>query len=131
MSYCAQSDLVLMFGESNINKWADADNDGDSGTIDARIAWACQFATDRVDNRLRGTRYAIPFSSAPNIVVQIATMLAGVCLYQTPRGLIDGDDEQDVFTALEERAEKMLDRIVNGQDKLAQNETIENRIGVA
>lgn len=91
-AYCADTDLDLTFGASNITKWADADNTNDSVKITARKLWARNRATNHINTKLRKTIYTVPFASPPQELVDMTAQLAGVLLFQSPRGIVDGEE---------------------------------------
>ena len=118
MSYASRSDLELVYGKSNIEKWADIDNDGDPVAIDARITWALEEADDRVDNRMLEGPYVIPFNPVPRSVVNIAARLAGYYLYES-RGMTDPDDTaKNQVKPLRGYAEQQLDDMLSNRIRL-------------
>jgi hypothetical protein len=93
--YCDREDIELIYGASNVAKWADLENNEDSAEITAKIQWACDTATSRMDDRLRDGPYAVPFEEPyPQQIVEQTARLAGVLLYDA-RGIVDqgGDGE--------------------------------------
>src|SRR5271165_6659609 len=75
-SYAGPNLVKTIFGSFNVNRWADVDNIGNSGSpwsngfsngfgpggmIDGRIAWALCLATSTIDSKLSGGPYAVPF----------------------------------------------------------------------
>lgn len=115
MVYCVANDLYLTFGQTNIRKWADANNDEVDATIDARITWAIARATNHIDDQLRLSHYDVPFSAAPQSIVDLCAELAGCLLYQMPRGLADGEDAQTAINTMRDNVEERLKRIAAGQ----------------
>jgi phage gp36-like protein len=79
MSYCTLSDLLLNFGEQELEQVADRDRDGsaDDGVIDEGIA----FATDLIDGYLRA-RYTLPLTTVPRNLTGIACDIARYRFYQ-------------------------------------------------
>lgn len=96
--YCTRADIEDLFGVSNVEKWADLDNDLDQDNIDDRITRAITEASDDIDEVMRGGPYDIPIvvtggSTTPTGITNIAATLAGVWLY-TKRGIEDFDQEE-------------------------------------
>ena len=88
-AYCARSDLDNIFGSENVRIWADLNNSGDSEEVDDRVDWAIAAASSKIDNRLAGGPYEVPFSETfPTEVVEMTARLAGVLLYEG-RGVTD------------------------------------------
>lgn len=106
--------IYNIFGTLNVNKWADADNTGDSGIIASRIAWASNRAYLEVCGRL-GKRYAMPFANIPPMVVEIICTMAGVILFRSPRGLVEGTPEGAQVKSIYDDAEEKLVAIISGR----------------
>jgi len=79
MAYCTLADLLLNFGEGELEQVADRDRDGmaDEGVIDD----CTLFADDLIDGYLR-ERYALPLASVPRNLVGVACDIARYRLYQ-------------------------------------------------
>lgn len=96
--YCQRSDVEAVFGPSNVLKWADIENDGDVDAIAARVASAIAWATEEINDKLRGGPYTIPLTglsvapALPTTVVDLTANLAGVWLYES-RGVQDFSEE--------------------------------------
>ncbi len=118
MAYADEARLYLLFGQANIRKWADADNAEEETDIDARIEWALDWATDYINAKLTGRKYVIPFDPVPNTIADICAQLAGVKLYQLPRGTVDGDTSLEAVTAAKEDADLQLDWLNSGELRL-------------
>jgi|SRR3990172_324296 len=87
--YANRSDIELIFGASNVSKWADVDNNGIVDNISNRVCWALQNAQADIDNRLLGGPYAVPFILPyPRQIITTTARLAGVMLYDS-RGVTD------------------------------------------
>lgn len=117
-SYCVRTDLENEFGATNIAKWADPDNDEVEEDIEARIEWAIGKAANRINDMLRQCRYTVPFSdypNAPQTIREVNSTLAGVLLYRSPRGLIDGEDMDDRIKSMEDEALKTISKIQSCQ----------------
>jgi len=99
MAYSADTDLDLAFGQANVRKWADVNNNGVNTEIVARIAWAIANADDYLNSKLRKSRYQFPLaddSVIPPILARMSSYYAGVLLYES-RGVTDiGPDGKSV-----------------------------------
>lgn len=94
-AYCDRANIEMIYGTTNVRKWADIENNGEEDHIEDRIDWACQTATTRMNDRLREGTYPVPFESPyPEQVIEMTARLAGVLLYDS-RGITDmgADDE--------------------------------------
>ena len=91
--YANRSDIELLYGTSNVTKWADVDNNGVLDDITNRICWALQNATADIDSRLLGGPYKIKFATPyPIIIITLCARLAGIMLYDS-RGITDFSEE--------------------------------------
>jgi len=79
VAYCTYADLLLNFGEQELDQVADRDLDGepDDGVLSDGIA----FATDLIDGYLR-SRYPLPLNPVPHNLVGIACDIARYRFYQ-------------------------------------------------
>lgn len=124
MSYCAKSDIESVFGVSNVDNWADLDNDADASKIAARIARAIVVAESEVNDIFRRTGYLIPIVDAdgntPNTIENLTATMAGLWLYEA-RGISDQDrDGRPVHRLRYMRlwVRNMLKEIANGNRKI-------------
>ncbi len=116
-SYIDQSDIKNVFGEDNIVKWSNLDNDGstaDTNRIQKGIDWAETYT----ENRFRNGRYAVPFSSAPEQLQDIMAKLAGIWLYES-RGLTDENTEGNKLADMRVKVDDEISLILNGARKLS------------
>lgn len=83
MAYCASTDLDLIYGQINVDAWADTDGNKDATYIANRRTWACDGATDYLDSRLVDGPYDFPLASSPYpiTIVNMATWWAGILLH--------------------------------------------------
>lgn len=88
MPYSERSNIEDIYGVTNVEKWADLDNDGDATKITNRITAAITRADDELDNRLRESRYVVPFTTAPSAIEYLSALYAGIWLYSN-RGVTD------------------------------------------
>lgn len=121
-TYIENADLDLQWGKLNVDKWADADNDGDGAKILARRAWAIARAERYINSRLKGSIYAIPFAATPDTPAEIKDLVvtyAGLYLYSSPRGLVDGEDTDEAMIEIREQAELTLRNILAGNYRIS------------
>lgn len=120
MSYAALSDIQMVFGSTNVDKWADLNNDGNTA---ARIAWALDLATREIDERLRRGPYEVPFPTVPDTIRDMAAQLAGVYLYNS-RGITDTEDAPNPVRWHEKDVKNKLREIQTGLRKLDLEELV-------
>lgn len=108
-----RASLNIVFGKTNIDKWADADNDQDPDKISARVAWASNKARNYIEGRL-ARRYSVPFTSVPVIVINLIVSRTGIELFKSPRGLVDGNDMTAQINSINLEVESQLDQILAG-----------------
>lgn len=120
-SYCARADVEQIHGVSNVEKWADLDNDGDAAKITARITAMIGYASEELDDRLRDGPYDVPFSSGLTTITYLSALLAGVLLYEA-RGVQDFESETGTpYHRLQwhrSRVDQMVNQILSGQRQL-------------
>lgn len=101
-TYIAASDVYGVFGQTNVEQWADVDADGDADAIAAKIESAIAEAEQYFHDRFRGSKYAVPFveSETNGLLVFKRAMArrAGTELYFA-RGLRDDDIEDRMQAA--------------------------------
>lgn len=120
--YAGLSDLNNIYGERNIVRWSDVDNDEVINEL--RVDWALEQANIYIDGRLTETMYdsAIPFGSVdcenvPPIIRLMAATLAGLFLYDTRR-IIDAQDPTDQVSQQRMNFDRWMKQILKGQLKL-------------
>ncbi len=117
-AYCARADIEQIFGTSNVEKWADLDDDADATKITARITAMIAEASEDIDDQLRGGRYELPFPSGTMTITTLAARLAGVLLYEA-RGVRDFESETGTpYHRLQwhrNRVEQVIKEIQSGQ----------------
>ena len=118
--YISQSDVEDKFGASNVALWSNLEGANDDANT-ARITKAITIAEQIVDDRFRGSRYAVPLSGssgAMSIVGDWAAALAGVWLY-TNRGVNHGDSKDaDRVLYVQRVAMEDMDAYLAGQRTL-------------
>lgn len=114
-NYPTKKSIELVHGMKNITKWADLDNDINTNTINDRIAWSSELATEYVNGRLMLGRYAIPFVAVPKMVIHISSLLAGILLHD---GRVVSDQLRDMVAPKRKEFIRLLRQILGGQLKL-------------
>jgi phage gp36-like protein len=131
--YANRSDVELIFGESNVLQWADVDNDGNTGKIDARVCWALQCAKAYFDDMLNGGPYAVPFVLPyPQQIIVENARYAGCALYDS-RGVVDTDGDGKAVDALTQQRNKtqtFITRVLANQTQLYGLDGTKNTPGV-
>lgn len=116
-AYCDRDDVEMVFGATNVEKWADVDNDEDATKIADRIDWAIEEASERIDTRMRGGLYEVPFSVPyPRTIVTLVARLAGITLYDA-RGITD-PETPDALTPHRDLVEKGIGELLSGKARL-------------
>ena len=119
MAYSIRSDVDLIYGRRNVDKWADLDNAGTQAIIDARVTWAIALADAEIDSELSGTSYAVPFTGTiPTLIKDLSARLAGVYLYDGRR-LGDEEESTDQVRLHRKICAKRVKRIIAGQQVIA------------
>lgn len=85
--YIDQTDIENVFGAGNVALWSNVDSTTERSAEDtARIALAIAYAENYVDDRFRGSRYAVPFvesaSGGRAVIDDMCAKIAGVWLYE-------------------------------------------------
>lgn len=88
----SQQELEDTFGTTNVQTWADLENEGDADEIARRIRWAINEATEEARTLLLGS-VALEGCSQDRMLRMATTRLAGVMLYES-RGVKDTADEE-------------------------------------
>lgn len=124
-NYATSADLYRIFGQELVKRWADPNNESDEASIDDRIDWALEEATQEVNERLV-SRYAVPFSSPyPRTIITVTALQAGIYLFNIRRTT---DTDASAVTAHEKWVKRMFRQILAGQRDLldpSTNEIIE------
>ncbi len=109
MQWSSKRDLDNMFGTTNINTWADLENQGSAQVIADRIAWAVEAATEDAKIVLRNSPSNVDaLTYVPTPLRVAVTRKAGVMLYES-RGVLDVDAEGQSYHRLS-RHEKLADK---------------------
>jgi phage gp36-like protein len=116
--YANRSDIELAFGSTNVQKWADLNNNLDDDEIDGRICWSLLNSHARINDRLSDGPYVIPFEAPyPTQIILLTSKLAGVFLYDSRR-ITDRQEEVKGIDFFRKDIEMTLSGILNGRYKL-------------
>lgn len=121
----ADQDLFDFFGQVNVEKWADLDNDDDATKIANRIASAISDATEEVTDELRG-HVDVAEAVATRTVQRIIIRYAGVDLYAR-RGL---EDENHEMARHRKHGRSQLERVILGLTQTTASKAHANQPGV-
>ena len=113
-----RADVEQVYGIANVSQWADLDNDGDATKITNRINWAISRGYDYILGRLSKRFDISTFVNYPSVIFQLIAKRAGIELYTSPRGIVDGDAATAQLNAMSLQIEAQLDQILSGQLQL-------------
>jgi hypothetical protein len=107
--------LYNLYGEENVRKWADLDNEGNDDDIDARIAWAVEVVRDEIRSMLLYSASAYPTTEGVSFRMNVMRKV-GVMLYEA-RGVTNSPDDQGThrLTYNKKQAEKYFKMVLAGQ----------------
>lgn len=74
-TYISTTDMVNLFGESNITTWADLENNGDTDVMTARLTEAIEFGEGSVEDAFRQSRVTVPFTVTGNSLTVLKTFM--------------------------------------------------------
>lgn len=109
-----QSDLIAVFGDSNITQWGDVNNTGDSSAIATRCTLMIARAYRYVSGRLNKRYNIAALATLPGLVFDTVVDKAGIELYKRPRGLVDGDPAFQMINSLALEVETRLEQMLSG-----------------
>ena len=112
------ADLQQIYGINNIHDWANLDNDNDPTKIANRVTWAIARGYDYILGRLNKRFDISTFVTYPSVIFQLIAKRAGIELYTSPRGIVDGDAATAQLNAISLEIEARLDQILSGQLQL-------------
>jgi len=124
-TYCQRADLNDVFGTANINSYGTIDEGDGSTEITSRVTRAIAWASAEIDDFARLGEYTIPLAdssgSTPTTIEHLATVLAGVWLYEN-QGVLDWAPNTNQPTHrygyMKRWARMMLQEIRDGKRKL-------------
>lgn len=114
--YANELDVYSVYGRTNVDKWADLDNDENPVAILARVISSIELATEIVNNELQSSRYAFPLhgnATPPKSIVDATAKIAGALLYEG-RGIEDTKKKTNPVENRKVQAMKYLARIKIG-----------------
>ncbi len=83
MAYATADDVYMIYGRTNVDRWADLDNTGNTSDIGSRISHALSVAQSEVDSILAGSPIVVPIiGTVPTLIQDVTATLAGVLLYE-------------------------------------------------
>jgi hypothetical protein len=112
--YSTREDAELVFGQDNIQLWADADNDN-TALSNSRVEWALKKAFRVINGKFYRSRYVVPFDTAdvPELINELSAMLSGIFLFDTRR-VVDAVNPDDQVSQQRMDSEKMTASILAG-----------------
>ena len=122
--YAGREDVEHIFGKSNVEKWADLNNEEDPIEVAERVAWALNLAESAVNSRLRQGPYSIPFDATsssgsgdngvPLEITDTTARQAGIYLYDGRRISDDPDDDSDELSIHRRTVDRTIKGILGG-----------------
>ena len=114
-----QSDIVKIYGNDNVNRWANPDNDEDFAAILDRIDWSNEYAEQEFLGRIAEGPYDLDQvrTLRPKMAIRICASLAGLSLYDTRR-IVDSQDSTNRTARQKKDSDKWIAQIMGGQLKL-------------
>ena len=124
-TYISQTDVENVFGTRNVAQWSNLDQT--TTVVDtARVALAISYAETVVEERFRGSKYAVPFaatgSAIPVTLKDWCAKLAGVWLYENRGGRDSARDDAAVTNRIQFHKKSALDEmdfVLSGQRRMA------------
>lgn len=110
-----RADLEAAFGAANIAQWCDVDGTENAQLIDARATWGIQRGYNWIVAKL-DRRFAISqiTTTLPAIVFELITDRAGIEVYRSPRGIVDGDPAFQMINSASLRIESYVEQLQTG-----------------
>lgn len=115
LNYTTRLSIENVYGKRNVEKWADLNNDSDPTFITNRIVWAGEMATEYINSWLAQGKFTTPLVDVPRLIINIASMLAGVMLHD---GRTIVSSEPDQIGRQRKQVDKQLRQILSGQLRL-------------
>lgn len=106
------------WGAQNVEDWSTTEPGGGSAAA-TRIANAIKIAEERIEDRFRGSRYAVPLVLNGNALERVkywASTLAGCILYETRGRGREEDDKLDEMRDSADRVHADIAQILWGMD---------------
>lgn len=117
MAYSSRDKLIVMFGLTQLIKWADIDGERqDHPIIQERINEALEDADSFINERLADNGYDVPFAAPfPRRIISLATLYAGIYLYDMKLKGGAENSARDEVARPRKRFNTMLRQILDGQ----------------
>ncbi len=116
-SYIGQTDIEDVFGQDNVAKWSQLDNDVNTADT-SRITKSITYAEETVNDRFRNSRYAVPFTGTiSEKIKEWCAKLAGIWLYEN-RGIRDTNTEGNKFTGMKDDVNEEINKYLSGARQL-------------
>jgi phage gp36-like protein len=114
-TFAEAQDLYDMFGEANVKEWANMEELSTTAPtytteINRRVTASLTYATEEIKELLRDGPYEEDFTTVPTSIKRCCCMKAGAWLFEWRRD----DDENDRYSRMEERANRLLEEIKRG-----------------
>lgn len=121
MSYATREDIENIFGCSNVESWADLENNGDADHIESRITWALSQSTSDLDDMMDEGPYDFPLTDTPYpaSVIHHVALMAALHLYDS-RGLRDADPGKDIMMPHRKKVAKWVMSVLNGSYRISE-----------
>lgn len=117
--YSTRYNVEMIYGKTNVAKWADVDNQEDPIFINQRIEWAIGLADTEINSKLAESSYQIPFSMPIDpLVVDLSARYAGVLLYDS-RLITDNPSKTDQVSIHRKMFFKTIAQLQAGQRRLS------------
>jgi phage gp36-like protein len=127
-TYATASDIYDIFGEANVKAWANMEELSTAhvdyeDTVTARITKALEYATNDIDELLRGGPYSIPFTgdAITKTIVRCCALKAGAWLYEWRR---DDEEADSRYSRMEARADKLIEQIRKDVRRLKESDQV-------
>lgn len=114
MADADRKSIENIFGEQNVLKWADLDNNRNTQVIQSRIEDTLADALEYLYSRLR-MRYTVPFSNPPRTIKFLNALDAGVRLYDGRLIIANDPPAQDQVGKHRKQYKRILREILSGQ----------------
>lgn len=109
-----RADLDAVFGFDNIELWADLNNNGNSGEIGARVAWAVALASSHVEARVSVLSYAWSEIETHALIEHAIVLKAGMLLY-SPRAVSSEKDAPNPMRQHKKDYEELFSDLQQGR----------------
>lgn len=115
-SYISQTDVEDIFGQDNVAKWSQLDNDVITADT-SRITKSITYAEETVNDRFSNSRWDITTGTVSEKVKEWSAKLAGIWLYEN-RGIRDTNTEGNKFTSMKDDVNEEINKYLSGESRL-------------